>query len=277
MTKALQMIIQLPFAGFYGSRYSEALDYEESQWVQYATDQYATDSADSESKHPEDLRLTDSELCDLLMSHTSYHDSYISIAKAYCDAFNNQALESFGFELGLKFESMTSPREYNFETDRLFAHIPRKTVLKLWALSKAESHKTLAEVIKGRHSSRDGFWSHYPNDLSDWTSKHVTSFDHNELETLLIAAIGIVENRAECASDGVDSFMRAIDESMFDETELFYSAWSDSVQWSDFESARDELRAEKLDDLRESIPELCADLETRPIRCDKTLDLFANA
>ena len=39
MTAPRKLTVNLPFPGFYGSAYSDALDSEESQWLEYKTDE----------------------------------------------------------------------------------------------------------------------------------------------------------------------------------------------------------------------------------------------
>ena len=71
---------------------------------------------------------------------------------------------------------MDSPREYNFTTDRVYAHIPVNVVLALFARSAAEGHARLRETIRERFTSYDGFHSHYDTTLDTWLERDVTEW-----------------------------------------------------------------------------------------------------
>lgn len=271
----MSLIINLPFDGFYESLYSEAVDHEESQWIEYRCDDCGESGPDYEYNWPDELKLTDSELVNLLTDHTDYSAAYLEIAHWYVDAFDHVAGETFGMtrrakrkaydletrefreesydrpSIGLKFESMSSPREYNFETDRLFAFVSLRIMRELFKRSKAEKHATLAAVIRQRFTSRSGFISHYSNYLADWLAKPLADWDHNELATLLIATMKAAGFDAD--DDGRE---RLYYETVGDESA--YRAWESAVDWPAFESARREARAEKLAEWRELDAEAAA-------------------
>lgn len=144
--------------------------------------------------------------------------------------------------IGATFDEMVSPREYNFGTDRVFAHIPVTAIRRMFRLSRAEKHATLAEIIARRFTSRDGFSSFYPSDLASWLSRPVTDWDHNELGTLLDAVLTIAD---------FDPYSDEISDRLCEETlgdEGAYEAWSDAVDWPAYETARTEKRAVLLAD-----------------------------
>lgn len=248
--------VNIPFPGFYNSRYSESVDWEERQFIEYETEE----SDSGELQHPEELRLTADEIQNLILRHTSYGIAYRSIAETYCESFDRLASESIGIPLGLKFEEMTSPREYNFQTDRIFASISLRAVRALFKKSKADGHDTLAKVIAGRFTSRSGFISYYPNTLSRWREKPLRDWDHNETRTLLIACLNL-------AGDSV----RDLEDRIFDgiaDSETVYRAWASAVDWAAFKKAREDVRDEK----RRLLPS--EDLESMPYFCRKPNQLF---
>ena len=80
---------------------------------------------------------------------------------------------------------MTSPKYYNFETDRVFAYMPETTFKHILANYKTE---TLKKRIEDKFTSYDGFWSHYSNDLDTWLEDEpIEDWDHNQLATLFEA------------------------------------------------------------------------------------------
>jgi hypothetical protein len=194
--------INIPFPGFYESWLSRAIDSEAEQFIEYEADERETEN------FPEPLRL-DNELGEMHFDCMRYSKSYQYMARSYARDFNTWAGDQLGLarsewqhdwrlehktrrnvpSLGLTFEEMTSPRFYNFETDRLFCTISARTVKTLFRMSKAENHTRLGAEIKERCTSYDGFHSFYPNDLQTWLTKPLAEWDENELGTLLRALL----------------------------------------------------------------------------------------
>ena len=94
---------------------------------------------------------------------------YKAIEREYCEHF----IEAFGdrYGLTLTFDGMTSPKEYNYSTDRIFCTVPRGQIDKI--RKDVEAHKDWSQYIKDNFTSCDGFWSNYENDCmdSDWTKE----------------------------------------------------------------------------------------------------------
>jgi hypothetical protein len=251
-------IINIPFGGFYESMWSGEVDNHQERECEYMEERQGEEGI------PPELRLTQSDFADIFFDVTDYHAIYEDIANCYADAFNNVVSEEIGIALGLKFEKMTSPRYYNFETDRLFCYIPWASVQALFAASVADDHKALRDVLSDRHTSYDGFCSHYSNDLETWTEKPLEDWDHNELCSLLCAAMLRAKMKdwewdiyyAVCDGDGI------------------YQEHDAGVDWKKF----DEKVAEKREELREAAieahPDLAPELSTVVERCPDTLDMF---
>ena len=164
------LIINIPFAGFYNSWYSGELDAVQERFVEYEVE-----------KNPG----LDPDIPNNALWHCAdYGKAYDHIARAYVDQFNQHLIDEYELDLGLKFESMQSPREYNFETDRIFCEISEENVRKLRSVV---SDPALRQAIKERFTSRSGFISSYPNNLEDWPP--LEQWDHNELGTLLVALL----------------------------------------------------------------------------------------
>ena len=166
-----QMLTTIPFAGFYESLYSGELDHVQERFVEYEVE-----------KNP---GLNPDIPNEALWHCADYGKAYDHIARAYVDQFNQHLIDEYELDLDLKFESMTSPREYNFQTDRIFCEISEENVRKL---REAVSDPALRHAIKERFTSRSGFISSYDNDLDDWSTDLLT-WDHNKLGTLLVALL----------------------------------------------------------------------------------------
>jgi hypothetical protein len=276
MGKPILRLTTIPFEGFYESRWSQEIDQQESDFIEYHTDAGNGEiDPDYEGAYAPELRLTDWDYQAILHRHTSYGDACRAIAQDYVAAFNVLASEEIGLPLKLEFESMSSPREYNFETDRLFAYIPLSVVKRLFAASKAEKHVSLCAAIKDRFTPCSGFIPHYSASLAEWLATPLADWDHNEIGTLLIAAMmraGIEENE----------FGWSLFETV-GEGSGFYQVWSNAVDWMAFEAERNEMRQDKAAELAEEDPERAAELgisvdgmEPLPIRCPYTLEMTIN-
>jgi hypothetical protein len=100
-------------------------------------------------------------------------------ANEYCRAYVKAFSELVG--IPLTFKVMTSPKEYNFRTDEIYAEISEEDVEKL---KKAVEPDRIREYVKAHFTSRDGFASFYDNDYDRWLSQE-DPFDHNQICALL--------------------------------------------------------------------------------------------
>ena len=317
MTAPKTVEIELPgFPGFYNSDLSDAVDREEESWIEYSCD--GGDSGpDYESDYPDALSLADN-LADLLFDHTQYRDAYQSLARSWAAAFDYHAGELLGLtvpdkrqrstgegftvepwnrpSLGLTFGEMTSPREYNFTTDRVFGHVRLSTMRDLFNRSAADRHETLSRVIRDRFTSRSGFISFYSNDVRDWVKKPLRDWDHNEYGTLLWAALEIAGGELD-SREYYKGFFADVRETTL-EKEGAHDAWSNVVDWPAFEAARAEMRVERLaawllddgdaarawiaanpdhvSEMRQHAGPSLAALLGEAARCPETVDMFAS-
>ena len=170
------MIINIPFEGFYESKHSQELDSIEERYVEWEVERGS--------------ELSAAELHDLIYRTANYSLAFDHIARAYVTYFNDYIKEEYEIDLELKFESMTSPREYNFETNRVFCEISLENAKKL---CNAVSEPSLRQAIQDRFTSRSGFISSYPNRLENWPIS-IEEWDHNQLGTLLVALLSDAED-----------------------------------------------------------------------------------
>lgn len=202
----MSKIINIPFQGFYESLFSDELDNVQDQFVEYEVEK--------------NTGLDPRELHDAIYKSADYGKAFDYIARRYVDYFNDYLKTEYELDLDLKFESMQSPEEYNFTTDRIFCFISEENVRKLRAFV-AEDELRLA--IKTRFTSRSGFISSYSNDLEGW-NRDPTTWDYNELGTLLVALLS--------DSEGYD---RDIFEDMLDHN-VFDTAFDQCVDWEAYDA-----------------------------------------
>ena len=152
---------RIPFAGFYYSIWDSEIDH----WVEQ--------QAEHTGESVEDLS-----------DRMDYGTVRLEISKAYTEAFAEWLGETLEKPVTLEYEQMSSPRYYNFETDRIFA----KGVIFADILDELLSKDvdTLMKTFRGAFTSRSGFISFYEPALP---AKPIEEWDHNELYVLLQAWI----------------------------------------------------------------------------------------
>ena len=160
----------IPFAGFYCSRYDDELDAAMSSQVDHFASEYNLDYEQS-GKYSE-----------ILFRYTDWRQTQEVIARYYVNAFNNCFKEWTDVDLKADFNKMISPREYNFETDRIFVMVDEAAIL---ALYDKVDEATLRRIIEERFTSCSGFVSFYSNSLDLWPS-NVLEWDVNQVCTLLM-------------------------------------------------------------------------------------------
>lgn len=249
------LLIALPFEGFYNSIWSDDIDRE--------TERFAECEANERQKEdgiPPELHLTEDEYAEIAFDCIDHCAAYkavcVKVTDAWCTVWDDLA----NFNPNFEFESMDSPREYNFATDRLFAHVPRATVAHMMQICRRDRYETLGRIVNERFTSRSGFISYYSNDVTTWQGKPLSQWDHNELQTLMLAALEIL---------GYDESSLKL---YYAATECdgFYHEFDGAMDWPKFyekvEALRDEKRAELASENPGYVP---------PYRCDKTGDMFA--
>ena len=160
----------IPFDGFYESFISDDIDHQIGQQIEWDSDIY-------------DLNEDEQQVLE---------DSYLSVNRSY---FYNQIAEDYtnfyieilnrrlkGFTLKAKFNLLTSPREYNFETDRIFIDIEKNHAIDFIKYIIKNYKKELENKIKERFTSRSGFHSFYKNSLDLWPQDY-SKWDHNQIGT----------------------------------------------------------------------------------------------
>ena len=182
--------VKVPFAGFYGSIWDQAEDSEYEQILENWKDCEDRDRLADLGKRFVYRPPTEHEW-DIIAAalfevtnHSKYRDY---MARAYASEFASWLSASIDSpDMAFEFEMTSSPREYNFETDRLFAKFALSDLQRVYDTLPSE---TLAAVIADNCTSYDGFSSFYSADADDWTGKPLAEWDHNELGILMLAWI----------------------------------------------------------------------------------------
>ena len=155
------MLTTIPFSGFYNSLHDCALD--------DAVEYMFADQDGCSYNHKLARRVYDG--CNWRGVREAY-------AKDYAESFAHE----FGIEL--TFDSLDSPRFYNFTTDRIFCNLP---INEAERLLDELPYGALDDVAKDQFTSRDGFSSFYSPKVEDWGD--LSTWDHNQLGALVQAYV----------------------------------------------------------------------------------------
>lgn len=294
--------LNIPFPGFYESTLSGIIDSAEEQFIDYRMDE-------TESAFPPELRF---ESIDWLWRHIDHGAAHDLIARDYVETFDaiaggllnetrmtwvhswaeKKKIRHTVDSCGMQFSLMTSPREYNFETDRLFVTVSNAFVGRLFKMSRDDNHTTLDATIKRRFTSCDGYVPHYSNRLSEWLEKPMGDWDYNELGTLLIACLELsggfdqweVLEPMRYSEIGHTAFDAAFDYAGF-ETECTEQRATLLSEWFDLDPVAASLWRSNNRDTCAAIvasdPDLFEDVDWTTgddcgawYKCDKTPDMF---
>ncbi len=158
-------VTTIPFDGFYESWHSVSIDDAIERSNEYAIEN--------------EREVIDIDVIDFPKVYQAYAESYTKLV-------NNTLAEWFNIDLQIEFESLDSPREYNFTTDRIFAQIPLSKLEALYNLVIKYHENEIKSYVKSTFSSRSGFISSYSYNLDDWPA--IEDWDHNQIGTLLEVA-----------------------------------------------------------------------------------------
>lgn len=113
--------------------------------------------------------------------------NYSNVFKEYAKEYTEQVAAYLEIP-SLTFVKLTSPREYNFETDRIEGTISLEDLKKLLATVGEDK---VRELAKQRFTSRSGFISFHDPNPDKWGNTWPWTLDEwqpVELETILVAA-----------------------------------------------------------------------------------------
>jgi len=171
-----ELKMQFPFRWFYNSIWEDPID---SQMEREATHLVETDNRFKE--------MDIEEVQNALQDSVKWKDACTTIAKEYVRSYGTWLQSELGLsdaDFGWQFDALERPREYNFETDRVFVKVSENVVHLLF---EQTNEAILREVIYETFKERSGFIPFYSNDADVWLETPVEDWDHNELGTLLRA------------------------------------------------------------------------------------------
>ena len=158
----------IPFCGFYNSIIDADIENEIDSLTQYYSESY-------ELNDNEEQLLSNSFLS--VNNNNFYNEICKDYVSFYIDKLNERIKD---FTLKGTYKCFISPKEYNFETDRIFIEIEENHCIDFIKYIIKNYKKELDKKIKERFTSRSGFISFYENNLESWTNNY-KEWDHNQI------------------------------------------------------------------------------------------------
>lgn len=168
------MEARIPFSGFYESFYSHELDEEETRTAEHLAEEH---------------QVSQQDVQEILWRHSNVTKALPDICEAYADSFNVMLNDALDLDLKMDFVEMTSPKYYNFETDRIFVKLSTEDA---YALYRRVGKKAVRKMARKMFTSRDGFISHYDPDIDEWGQ--LRTWDYNQLYALMNAAVKVMDD-----------------------------------------------------------------------------------
>lgn len=174
------MLATIPFQGFFYSVHDDLLD--------RALERIFSDSAGDSFE----------EMVYSAQDQVDWREVHIAYAKLYTEEFLEE------MEIDARFESLQSPKAYNFTTDRIFVEIELGEVE--WLLTET-SVVTLMDQAREMFTSRSGFISFYSPDINNWGQP--AGWDHNQVGCLIEAYARQRKESGATLKDEIDYLERA--------------------------------------------------------------------
>ena len=133
-----QTLVKIPFSGFYNSVHDSIID----SALEYQSKCYA------------DSDKANNIILDLLnINH--YNKIREELSKVFVEGINELFWYEYDIKLDLEFDSLKSPKFYNYSTDEIYCYIDNDKINELVTL--LDNENDFVEVLKDKYKSRDGF------------------------------------------------------------------------------------------------------------------------
>ena len=145
------------FSGSYGTLFEDIIDSEEAMIIE--------------------------EQATLVESHIEFDYKAFKedISKQCVGVFEDAFNRDMHVKLSVSFESLFSPKFYNFENDSINVAISLSQDDFDTIIATIKENKTeISEQLKERYSSRDGFSSFHSTDLDEWIEDLTLEFENEE-------------------------------------------------------------------------------------------------
>lgn len=133
-----QTLVKIPFSGFYNSIHDNVID----SALEYESECYA------DSDKANDIILD-------VLNVNHYDKIREALSKVFVEGVNELFRYEYDINLDLEFNSLKSPRFYNYSTDEIYCYVDNDKINELVAL--LDNENDFIEALKYKYQSRDGF------------------------------------------------------------------------------------------------------------------------
>lgn len=151
------------------------------------------------------------------------YDNYKkSIAVGWVETLNSHIRRELGIDCEMEFTDISSPRYYNYSTDRVFCNFKCKNfkwVVNHKILPLMRKHKEiLSKIIHDNHTSYDGFCSFMSNDFDEWYTYLAKSSNYKDSQFFLyfsyivtyLTAISLYGHKEDCLREFNDKVIEEV-------------------------------------------------------------------
>ena len=131
-------LVKIPFSGFYNSIHDSIID----SALEYESECYA------DSDKANDIILD-------VLNINHYNKIKEELGKLFVGGVNELFWYEYDIKLDLEFDSLKSPKFYNYSTDEIYCYVDNDKINELVAL--LDNENDFIEVLKDKYKSRDGF------------------------------------------------------------------------------------------------------------------------
>ena len=188
-------LVKIPFSGFYSSIHASIID----SALEYESKYYA----DSD-------KANDIILDGLNINH--YNKIREELSKVFVGGINELFWYEYDITLDLEFDSLKSPRFYNYSTDEIYCYIDNDKINELVAL--LDNENDFIEVLKDKYKSRDGFI------VFDSTLQAIDNKDYSLFFSELLCQLidfGVIEDNEYYNDKAFETVLNNLPECLYDE------------------------------------------------------------
>lgn len=131
-------LVKIPFSGFYNSIHDGIIDGA----LEHQSECYA------DSEKANDIILD-------TLNNGHYNKIREELSKVFVEGINELFWYEYDIKLNLEFDSLKSPRFYNYSTDEIYCYIGNDKINELVAL--LDNENDFIEALKDKYKSHDGF------------------------------------------------------------------------------------------------------------------------
>ena len=188
-------LVKIPFSGFYNSIHDGIID----SALEYESECYA------DSDKANDIILD-------VLNINHYDKIREELSKLFVEGVNKLFWCEYDIKLDLEFDSLKSPRFYNYSTDEIYCCVDNDKINELVAL--LDNENDFIEVLKDKYQSRDGFI------VFDSTLQAIDNKDYSLFFSDLLCQLidfDNIDNNEHYRDEAMETILNSLPKCLYDE------------------------------------------------------------